>query len=108
MHAVLKNYRQSPRKARIVADMIRRKKVVEARLILKHVTKRASHPLLKLLDSAIANAKEKGQNKEELFVKEIRVDDGVTLKRIRPASRGSAHPIRKRTSNILITLDVKK
>ena len=105
MKAKLSNYRQSPRKTRLVADLLRKKKVEDALVVLKHVPKRASIQLLKLLNSAIANAKEKGLDKKDLFVKEIRVDEGVTLKRIRPVSRGSAHPIRKRTSRVLITLE---
>jgi len=103
--ASLKNHRISPRKVRVVADMIRGKEVVLARQILVNASKKARHPLSDLLDSAIANALNNFKlEKENLFVKEIRVDQGVVMKRHMPVSRGSAHPIKKRTSHVLITL----
>jgi large subunit ribosomal protein L22 len=103
--ASLKNYRISPRKVRVVADMIRGKDVTTAKNILANASKKARHPLADLLDSAIANAVNNAKlDKDQLFVKEIRVDQGFVLKRHRPVSRGSAHPIKKRTSHVLITL----
>ena len=103
--ASLKNYRISPRKVRIVADMVRGKKVSEAKLILTNAAKKARHPLGDLIDSAISNAKHDHKiEAETLYIKEIRVDQGVTLKRSRPMSRGSAFPIKKRTSNVLVVL----
>jgi len=103
--ASLKNHRISPRKVRLVADMIRGKSVVQAQNILAHALKKAKSPLADLLDSAVANADHNHQiAKDALFVKEIRVDQGYVLKRHMPVSRGSAHPIKKRTSHVSITL----
>ena len=104
MKAYLKNYRQSPRKVRLVAGLIKGKNVPEALIELDFLAKRASVPLRKLLLSAIANAKQLGAEKENLFIKELRVDKGVTLKRMMPAAMGSGHRINKRTSHITITL----
>ena len=106
--ASLKNHRIAPRKVRLVADMIRGKDAVLAQTILVHASKKAKHPLADLLDSAIANAKNNFQlEKETLFVKEIRVDQGYVLRRSMPVSRGSAHPIKKRTSHVSIILAPK-
>jgi len=105
--AQLNNYRQSPRKVRIVAGAIRGKSVKESKSILDFVTKRATGPLHKLLNSAVANAKELGVSTENLFVKAITVDGGKILYRRRPAAHGSAHTIHKRTSHIKITLAAK-
>jgi large subunit ribosomal protein L22 len=103
--ASLKNYRISPRKVRVVADMIRGKEAVLARQILVNASKKARHPLADLLDSAIANALNNFKlEKENLYVKEIRVDQGVVMKRHMPVSRGSAHPFKRRTSHVVITL----
>lgn len=109
MKAILKNYRQSPRKVRLVADLIRGKRADEAQRTLEFTPKRACGPLMKLIDSAIANAEHNANRKaEELYVKEIRVDEGFTLKRFRPRARGRANRIRKRTSHIRLTLSEKK
>jgi large subunit ribosomal protein L22 len=103
--ASLKNYRISPRKIRIVADMIRGKNVAQAKLILAHAVRKAKHPLSNLIDSAVANAQNNFKlDGNNLFVKEIRVDQGFVLKRSMPVSRGSAHPIKKKTSHVSITL----
>lgn len=105
--ASLKNYRISPRKVRVVADMIRGKTVSQAKTILTNGTKKARHPIADLIDSAIANASNNFKlDKENLFIKEIRVDQGYILKRSMPVSRGSAHPIKKRTSHVSIILAV--
>ncbi|MDP3725891.1 MAG: 50S ribosomal protein L22 [bacterium] len=104
MRAFLKNYRQSPRKVRLVADLIRLKDVKTARSLLATVPKRAALPVQKLLDSAVANAKQNNNSEENLFVKEVRVDAGPVLKRMMPRARGSAYEIRKRTSRISIVL----
>lgn len=104
--AELKNYRQSPRKVRLVADLIRGKQVQDALTLLDFTVKRSSDPLRKLLESAVANAKHNFDIPvNELFVKEIRVDEGPTLKRFRARAFGRASGIRKRTSRILINLD---
>ncbi len=108
MKAYLKNYRQSPRKVRLVAGLIKKKSVPEAIAELDFLAKRAGTPMKKLLMSAVANAKDSGIDLNDLFVKELKVDKGVTLKRIMPAAMGSAHRINKRTSNISLTLGEKK
>ncbi len=103
--ASLKNYRISPRKFRTVARLIQGKGSLEARNILIHASKKAKSPLRDLLDSALANAKNNFNiESDTLFVKEIRVDQGYVLKRHQPVSRGSAHPIKKRTSHVSIML----
>lgn len=105
MKAYLDTYRQSPRKVRLLADLIRGKGVVEAKHALMFADKRAAPIVSKLLSSAIANAKQNFQVEAEgLFVKEITVNNGVTLKRSMPRARGSAFPINKRTSHIAIVL----
>ena len=102
--AQLKSYRQSPRKVRLVADLVRGKKVNDALALLSFTTKRASNPFGKLISSAIANAKGLSILPENLIVKKISVDAGATLYRRRPRSRGMANTIRKRTSHISVTL----
>jgi len=106
--AKLNNCPTSPRKMRLVADLVRGQKVENALNILKFNTKEASIRLEKLLLSAIANwqAKNADANIEEaeLFVKEIRVDGGMMLKRLRPAPQGRAHRIRKRSNHVTIVL----
>ena len=82
---------------------------MDAKLILAHAAKKAKHPLHDLLDSAIANATHNHKiDTETLFVKEIRVDQGYVLKRHMPVSRGSAHPIKKKTSHVHIILAPKE
>lgn len=102
--ANLNNYRQSPRKVRVVADAIRGKSIAEAKAKLSFIIKRASNPLNKLLNSAIANAKDLGASPELLFVKSITVNQGKILYRSMPVAHGSANPIRKRVSRVAITL----
>lgn len=105
--AQLNDYRQSPRKVRVVATSIKGKSVKEAKNQLQFVTKRASGPLEKLLNSAVANAKDLGVEAENLFVKSITVNAGKILYRRRPVSHGSAHTIHKRTSHVKIILGEK-
>lgn len=107
MKAYLKNYRQSPRKVRVVANLVKGKNANQALTDLEFLAKRAGLPLKKLLASAVANAKTKGADVENLIVKEFRVDKGITMKRIMPAAMGSAHRINKRTSNITLVLAEK-
>jgi len=106
--AKLNNCPTSPRKMRLVADLVRGQKVELALNILKFSTKEASRKLEKLLLSAINNWQQKNaeSNLEEagLFVKEIRVDGGMMLKRLRPAPQGRAHRIRKRSNHVTIVL----
>jgi large subunit ribosomal protein L22 len=107
MKAFLKNYRQSPRKVRLVADVVRGKKVNEALATLKFVDKRASGPFAKVLESALANAVSAGKSPDRLFVKKVSVDKGVTIKRFMPRARGSASRINKRNSHITVELGEK-
>ncbi|WP_461532261.1 50S ribosomal protein L22 [Sinomicrobium sp.] len=106
--AKLNNCPTSPRKMRLVADLVRGQKVEKALAILKFSQKEASRRLEKLLLSAIANwqVKNEDANIEEadLFVKEIRVDGGSMLKRLRPAPQGRAHRIRKRSNHVTLVL----
>ena len=109
--AKLNNCPTSPRKMRIVADSVRGKKVDMALTILKFSQKEASGRLEKLLMSAISNWQAKNEDADveqaNLFVKEIRVDGGSMLKRLRPAPQGRAHRIRKRSNHVTIVLGSK-
>ena len=107
--AVLKNCPTSPRKMRLVADMIRGEDVNKALDMLKYSPKEASRKVEKLLLSAIANWQNKNEGARvedsNLFIKEIFVDSGRMLKRIRPAPQGRAHRIRKRSNHVTMILD---
>ena len=106
--AKLNNCPTSPRKMRLVADLVRGVEVNKALQILKFNTKEASSRLEKLLLSAVANWQAKNEEgdieKAALFVKEIRVDGGSMLKRLRPAPQGRAHRIRKRSNHVTLVL----
>jgi large subunit ribosomal protein L22 len=106
--AKLNNCPTSPRKMRLVADLVRGQKVELALNVLKFSTKEASRKLEKLLLSAINNWEQKNSDASiedaGLFVKEIRVDGGAMLKRLRPAPQGRAHRIRKRSNHVTIVL----
>ncbi|MGA1225652.1 MAG: 50S ribosomal protein L22 [Tamlana sp.] len=106
--AKLNNCPTSPRKMRLVADLVRGEKVENALNILKFNQKEASARLEKLLLSAIANWQAKNEDADfesaELFVKEIRVDGGSMLKRLRPAPQGRAHRIRKRSNHVTLVV----
>lgn len=105
--AKLRRLRMAPRKVRVVADEIRGLSVDAAEKKLEGLTKRAAMPVLKLVKSAVANAEHNQKlKKNDLFIKTIRVDEGVTLKRWKPRAFGRAAPIRKRSSQILLVLDV--
>lgn len=99
--------RVSPTKVRQVMDLIRNKGVLEAKAILTILNKRPKENLIKILNSAIANAKVKGFNAEQLYISKIICDVGPTWKRYKAAAFGRAAPIKKRTSHIKIELDVK-
>lgn len=109
--AKLNNCPTSPRKMRLVADLVRGQEVEKALAILKLSQKEASSRLEKLLLSAVSNwqAKNEGVDIEGagLFVKEIRVDGGSMLKRLRPAPQGRAHRIRKRSNHVTLVLGAK-
>lgn len=104
MKALLKNYHQSPRKVRLVADLIRGKSVPAARAALMYLPKKSSPAIGKLLDSAIANARSQGNAPENLFVKTITVNKGTVLKRARPFARGRSGSIHKEMSIIALEL----
>jgi large subunit ribosomal protein L22 len=107
MKAFLKNYRQSPRKVRLVANLVKGKPVDQALLELSYLPKRAANPLQKLLKSAVANAKKDGLGAEDLVVKNLTVDKGLVMRRIMPRARGSAAPILKRMSHVKLELSRK-
>jgi len=106
--AKLNNCPTSPRKMRLVADMIRGEKVERALHLLKFSSKEASRRVEKLVLSAIANWEAKNEEASiedaDLFIKEIRVDSGSMLKRLRPAPQGRAHRIRKRSNHVTVVL----
>ncbi len=109
--AKLRHLHIAPRKVRLVADLIRGKKVEQALAILNFATKKASLPLLKLLKQAMANAKNNFQlEPTNLFISKIVVDEGPKQKRWMPRARGQAYEIQKKTSHIILILDeiVKK
>ena len=97
--------RIAPRKARLVADLVRGMKVDEAMIQLQLSKKRAATYYRELLKSAIANAEEQDANVQNLIVTESRVDEGPAMKRFRPKDRGRAHPYKKHTSHLHIVLD---
>ena len=104
--ASLNNFRTSPRKARLVVNMIRGKKVESALNILDACDKKTAPALKKLILSAVANAGEKAKvDIDELFIKSAWVNEGRVIKGIMPRARGSASPIRKRHSKITVLLD---
>lgn len=107
MKAFLKNHRQTPRKTRLVADLVRGKEVENARDMLSFTDKKSSIAIKTLIESAVANAKNIGVDISNLFIKEIRVDEGLKMKRWRPRERGRAAPFRRRTSKISLTLGEK-
>ena len=102
--AKLSQYRQAPRKVRLVATLLKGMSVENALLELKHRTKRVAPVFHKLVLSAVANAKAQGLDEKSLTVKGIRVDKGPVLKRSRPRAQGRAFPIHKHTSHIVVTL----
>ena len=107
--AKLNNCPTSPRKMRLIADLIRGMEVEKALYELKHNPKEASNRMEKLLLSALANweSKNEGKNMDEhnLYVSEIKVDGGRMLKRIQPAPQGRAHRIRKRSNHVTLVVD---
>jgi large subunit ribosomal protein L22 len=108
MHAIAKNIRISSKKANLVAGLVRRKDVQEALDILKFTPKKAAPLIYKVIASAAANAKDKmSQDISNLKIKEIVINEGFTLKRSVPISRGRTHPLRKRTSHIKVYLETK-
>ena len=110
--AKLNNCPTSPRKMRLVADLVRGKDVNHALDILRFSTKEASGRMEKLVMSAISNWEQKNEGKRaedaDLFVKEVFVDSGRMLKRVQPAPQGRAHRVRKRSNHVTVTIDSAK
>jgi large subunit ribosomal protein L22 len=108
--AKLRNYPTSPRKMRLLADLIRGMKVDQALAVLEHHTKHSSVPMAKLVKSAVFNwkAKNEGADEATLVVKTIMVDGGRTLKRMRPAPQGRGYRVRKRSNHVTVTVDTPK
>lgn len=102
--ATLSNFRQAPRKMRMVANAVRGKKVSEALISLDFIAKRSAYPIKNLINSALANAKHLDIPTDNLIVKTIQVGGGSIMYRRIPAARGSAHPMRKRTCHVYIEL----
>ncbi len=108
--AILKDCPSSPRKMRLVADMVRGMQAERAQQVLRFSTQHASIKLEKLLLSAVNNWEQKneGADTSNLYIKEIFVDGGTMLKRLRPAPQGRGHRIRKRSNHVTIIIDNKK
>ena len=109
--AKLKYYHTAPRKVRLVADLIRGKNVKTAFTQLNFLKKKSAPDIVKLLKSAVSNAKHNYKidaDNANLYIKEIRVDEGPALKRHRPAWRGTVKPFKRRSSHITIILTEKK
>ena len=109
VRAQAKYVRCAPRKARLVVDHIRGKSIADARAILTHTPRAAARDVLKLLESAVANAENNHElDPDDLVVRKVYVDEGPTLKRYRPRALGRATRIRKRTSHMTIQLSPKE
>lgn len=110
--ASLKYLRTAPRKTRLLADLVRGMNAGRAKFTLRFSGKKAAEPILKLLNSALANAKNNSNLSDDdiknLYIKKITVDEGPKLKRWKPVARGAAHTIHKKTSHINLVLDEKK
>ena len=104
IRATLKSYNQSPRKVRLVTDLVKGKKVPAALTALEFLPRRAAEPVEKLIRSAAANAKEQGKNPEDMKVQSIIVESAGMMKKFMPRAFGRAAPIRRRKSRILVTL----
>ena len=107
--AKLRNYPTSPRKMRLLADLIRGMQVEKAVAVLEHNTKHPAVPLRKLVLSAVSNWKQKNEGSDEsgLVVKTIMVDGARTLKRMRPAPQGRGYRVRKRSNHVTVIVDQK-
>jgi len=107
--AFARGIHMSPRKVRLVADLLKKMSVEQALANLQFLNKRAAGPIKKLVDSGIANASHNFQvPSDQLFIKSLTVDGGPTQKRFKPHAHGRAFPIRRQTSNINLTLGVKE
>jgi large subunit ribosomal protein L22 len=106
--AVQKFVRMSPRKLRLVTHLVKDLKPAESVEVLPYLGKRAAGPLLKVIKTAIANAKVKGVSQSDLVFKEIQINEGPRFKRGKAAGRGRWHPYKKRTSHIRVVLQTTK
>ncbi len=104
MKAILDNYNQSPRKVRLVTELVKGKKVSQALAALDFLPKRAAEPIKKLIQSAVANAKAGGAKSEDLTVKTLTVESAGMMVRYMPRAMGRATPIRRKKSRIKLTL----
>ena len=107
--AILRNYPTSPRKMRLLADLIRGERVEKALAILEHSTKHPAVPMRKLVLSAIDNWKQKNEDGDEglLVIKTIMVDGARVIKRMRPAPQGRGYRVRKRSNHVTVIVDTK-
>lgn len=103
-NASLKTHNQSPRKVRLVTNLVKGKKISVALTALEFLPRRAAEPVAKLIKSAAANAKEQGKNLDELTIKNIIVESAGMTKKYMPRAFGRAAPIRRRKSRINVTL----
>lgn len=107
MKAILSNYGQTPRKTRLVADLVKGKTVAEALTMLKFLEKRAASPIAKLIRSAAANAEKQGESAKGLVVKSLTVNKGIVRVKYFPRAFGRAAPINRRRSHLVVTLSKK-
>lgn len=107
MKATLTNYRQSPRKVRLVAHAVKGKSVEQADVELSYMPKRAAEPIQKLIKSAVANAAKDGIDTKNLMIKNIEVNQGLVMKRFMPRAMGVAKPIKKKMSHVTVALSEK-
>jgi large subunit ribosomal protein L22 len=108
MRASLSNYRQSPRKTRLVTDLVKGKSVTDALTVLKFLNKRAAPAIAKLIASAAANAEKQGHDARSLVITSVIVDKGIVTTRFMPRAFGRAAPIRHRMSHIKVTLEKRE
>jgi len=107
IRAELSTYNQSPRKVRLVTELVKGKKVADAVAALSFLPKRAALPIKKLIESAVANGVAKGEDKDLLRVKNIQVNSAGMIVKFMPRAMGRAAPIRRRRSNVIVTLSVE-
>ncbi len=103
-HAILQSHNQPPRKVRLVADLVKGKKIPAALATLQFLPKRAAGPIEKLIKSAAASAKIKGENPDEMTVQSVTVESAGILKKYMPRAFGRASLIRRRKSRVKVTL----
>lgn len=102
--ATLKSYNQSPRKVRLVTNLVKGKKIPAALVALEFLPRRAAEPVAKVIKSAAANAKSQGKNPDELTVQSIIVESAGIMKKYRPRAFGRAAPLRRRKSRVIVHL----